>query len=156
MRKAGVLLSRRACSRSELRGKLARTSDCPEELERVLDRLEELGLLNDAEYAYNFASKRIQEKGWGPLKAYHALLRRKVPAEIAESSVARIRSETGEHSLLQNYLEQYWRNRGIPGNRADLRRLIGHLSRRGYREELVVEVLRRLVRPDVWRSFHSE
>ena len=156
MHKAGALLSRRAYSRGELRGKLSGLPVKPEELEGVLDRLEELDLLNDAKYAYNFASNRIKEKGWGPLKVRHALLRRMVPAPTVESALGRVRSEAGDRPLLERYLERYWRTRKIPGNRDELRRLIGHLSRRGYRDELIVDVLRRAVPGEAWISTESD
>ena len=155
LQKAGTLLARRAHSRGELRRKLAKFAD-PADLEKVLDRLEELGLLNDAEYAYNFASSRIREKSWGPARIYQALLRRKVPAHVATRTVERIRGETGERTLLETYLERYWRTRDRPRNRAELKRLIGHLSRRGYGDELIVDVLRRAAPAEAWRTFESD
>ncbi len=155
LRKAGNLLARRAYSRGELHGRLINLAD-PADLEKVLDRLEELGLLNDTDYAYNFASSRIREKSWGPVRIYQALLRRKVPAHVVERTLERIRSETGERTLLETYLERYWRTRDRPRNRAELKRLIGHLSRRGYADELIIDALRRAVPAKAWRSFEPD
>ncbi len=155
LQKAGNLLARRAHSRGELRRKLAKSAD-PADLEKALDHLEELGLLNDAEYAYNFASSRIREKSWGPVRVYQALLRRKVAAHIAACTVERIRGETNDRELLETYLERYWRTRDRPRNRAELKRFIGHLSRRGYGDELIIDVLRRAVPDEAWRSFDSD
>ncbi len=155
LRRAGNLLARRAHSRGELRQKLTRFAD-PAGLEKVLDRLEKLGLLNDAEYAYNFASSRIREKSWGFARIHQALLRRKVPAHVATRAVERIRGETGERTLLETYLERYWRTRDRPRNRIELKRLIGHLSRRGFGDELIVDVLRRAIPAEAWRSFESD
>ena len=59
MKKAGALLARRAYTRGELRDRLVKTSgETP--VESILDRLEQLNLLNDAAYAYNLASPWIK------------------------------------------------------------------------------------------------
>ncbi|NWG14452.1 MAG: regulatory protein RecX [Acidobacteria bacterium] len=155
MHKATRLLARRAHSRGELHAKLAKSAD-PADLEAVLDRLEELGLLNDAEYAYNFASSRIRERSWGSARVYQALLRRKVPAAVAARTMERIRGETDDRALIETYLERYWRTRSRPRNRAELSRLIGHLSRRGYGDELIIDVLHRRVPAEAWRDFESD
>ena len=62
MRRAGSLLRRRAYGRAELAEKLSRFAG-PDDLRGVLDRLQELDLLNDARYAYNLAFQRLTEDG---------------------------------------------------------------------------------------------
>jgi len=147
-----MLLARRAYSRGELRDKLSGLAS-HEELEEALRRLEDLHLLNDSDYAYNFASNRIRQRAWGPVKVYHALVRRQVPPGIAESALERVREEAGEHLWLEGYLEKYWRTRHLPRNRRDIGRLVVHLRQRGFHEETILEVLRRSIPAEVWRSF---
>ena len=153
-RKAGILLARRAYSRGELQDKLAGLAG-HEEIEEVLRRLEDLHLLNDSDYAYNFASNRIRERGWGPVKVYHALVRRRVSPGIAESALERVREEAGERLWLEGYLKKYWRTRHSPRNRKEIGRLVVHLRQRGFHEETILEVLRRSIPAEVWRSFDA-
>lgn len=155
LRKAGVLLARRAYTRGELRQKLSKLSQA-EDVERVLCRLEDLHLLNDSEYAYNFASNRLRQQGWGPIKVFHALIRRHVSADVAKSALKRVREEAGERVWLEAYLEKYWRTKHLPRHRKDLRRLVAHLRQRGFHEESILEVLRRKVPAEAWNSFDAD
>jgi SOS response regulatory protein OraA/RecX len=154
-RKAGTLLARRAYSRGELRDKISSGPGSPEEIEETLRRLEDLHLLNDSDYAYNFASNRITQRGWGPVKVYHALVRRQVSPQLAESALERVRGEAGERVWLEGYLEKYWRTRHLPRNRKDVGKLVAHLRRRGFHENAILEVLRHSVPIEVWRSFDA-
>src|SRR5687768_10744837 len=106
MSRAGNLLGRRSYSRGELARKLLKLAD-PPEVETVLDRLEELDLLNDSKYAYNFAFYRLRECGWGPLRVRHALLNRQVAADLVESALNRVFQEHGEGPMLEGYLDRY-------------------------------------------------
>ena len=102
MSQAGRVLSRRAHSRGELRRKLARHAE-PDLIEPVLDRLEELKLLNDADYAYNFALCRMKQDGWGPLKVFHSLRKHDVAPELVEKAIGRVRDEAGD--VFQIYMD---------------------------------------------------
>jgi SOS response regulatory protein OraA/RecX len=124
-----------------------------EEIEEALQRLEDMHLLNDSDYAYNFASNRMTQKGWGPVKVYHALVRRRVSPDIAESALERIREEAGERIWLEGYLEKYWRTRHLPQHRKDIGKLVAHLRQRGFHEDAILDVLRHRIPDEVWRSF---
>ena len=103
LRKAGALLARRAYSRGELRDRLSRyAGDAP--LESVLTRLEELNLLNDEDYAYNFALCRIGQQGWGPARVRKSLLQRQVPAATIEGALERILNELDPATVLREYV----------------------------------------------------
>ncbi len=149
------MLARRAYSRGEMRDKLSGLAS-QEEIEEALRRLEDLHLLNDSDYAYNFASNRIAKRGWGPVKVFHALLRRQISPGTAESALQRVREEAGERVWLEGYLEKYWRTRHLPRNRKDLARLVVHLRQRGFHEDAVLEVLRHKVPGEAWRSFDAD
>jgi SOS response regulatory protein OraA/RecX len=155
MRKAANLLARRAWSCGELRDRLLKGSS-PADVDAVIRRLQELHLLNDPEVAYNFASDRIRQRGWGPVKVYHSLVGRQVSPHIAEAAVERVRIEAGDRPLLENYLEKHWRTRPLPRGHADVGRLVAHLRRRGFEESIIFEVLRRKVPGAVLRSLETE
>jgi regulatory protein len=153
-KKAGALLARRAFSRGELRIRLSKMADNLE-IESMLDRLEQLNLLNDADYAYNFALYRIRQEGWGPAKVQESLLRRHVQQAVIECALERVHSELGEESVLIEYINGHCGKKGLPANPKDIRKLIMHLSRRGYDQEAIVRALKRLLPTAAMRRFET-
>lgn len=144
LNKAGAILGRRPYSRGELRLRLLRYG-APAEVAAALDRLEELNLLNDAEYAYNFAFYRAKVQGWGPLRLRQGLLRRHVAPGLAESVLERVRRDLGDATTLREYIERHCRRCGLPADRTGVQRLVAHLRRRGFFEEHIWAALRDLL-----------
>ena len=147
LRKAGSLLARRAYSRGELRAQLAGTA-AGSELESALDRLEQLRLLNDPEYAYNFALSRMKRQLWGPARVREALLGRQIPEEVAETAIRRASLECDEPSVLRAYLEKYLGGKGMPSGPREARKLAMHLRRRGFGEDNIVSALKQVLPRD--------
>jgi SOS response regulatory protein OraA/RecX len=154
MQRAVRLLSRRPYSCEEMRLKLAPYAG-DQEIDAVLNRLVELSLLNDEEYAYNFALCQTRQQGWGPLKVFHSLLRKRVPAKLAELTIDRIRRETSDEVVLREYVGRYFRKSGIPQDRKGIHKLIAHLRRRGYLDETIFMTLRGTIPPSAWRTFET-
>jgi regulatory protein len=154
MSRAGNLLGRRSYSRGELARKLLKLAE-PLEVEAVLNRLEELDLLNDSKYAYNLAFYRLRECGWGPHRVRHALLQRQVTADLVESAMNRVFQEQGEGPILQGYLDRYCAKNGMPSDRKGIQRLLLHLQRRGFNHEVIHRTLRQKVEAKAWSSFES-
>jgi regulatory protein len=143
LKKAGAFLARRAQSRGELKQKLMRLAPEPE-VESALDRLEQLNLLNDPEYAYNFALCRMKQDGWGRVRIHESLLRRQVPESAILSAIERARSELDEESALSEYLKRRFLKIKLPEDPNALRKLVVHLRRRGFDEENISRVLKRM------------
>jgi regulatory protein len=152
MNKAGRLLARRLYSRGEMKLKLARFAET-KDVEPVLDRLQELNLLNDGNYAYNFALYRIRQEGWGPIKVLHSLIRRHVEPDLAQSAIERVRQEESDESVLNEYIEKSFRKGAVPASRKELRKLIDHLRRRGFLDDTIYKSLRQRIPAAVWRTF---
>ena len=155
MKRAAALIARRAHSRGELRRKLAaaqkadKTSDA--EIEAALDRLERLNLLNDAEYAYNFAFSRINDLGWGEEKVRASLFKRDVEKTVADRALERVREETAPEGIddaLIKYIDGYCRKHGTPSGLKDAQKLARHLAGRGFDEDRIIGVLQRII-PDI-------
>ncbi len=144
LKKAGSLLARRSYSRGELRNKLCAFAE-KYQVESALDRLEQLNLLNDADYAYNFALCRARQEGWGPAKILESLLRRQVGQTIIKSALERIRNELGDESVLLEYIQKRCGKHGMPADIRDVRRLVLHLRRRGFGEEMIFGALKRVI-----------
>ena len=154
MRKAGALMARRPYSRGELQAILARHGDA-QQVVSVLHRLEQLNLLNDTEYAYNFAVRRMRQEGWGSDKVRALLLHRQVSGHIADAAIDRVRQEIGETGALESYLDRRSRARPLPGDPRGVHRLILSLQRRGFARETIREVLRHRIPATVWEDFET-
>ena len=95
---AFCFLSYRAHSVEEVRRKLAEKGFSPLTITRTVDRIKELGYLNDGEYAYNFACSSLVHKQWGTLRIQDALINKGVSQEIVNHTVAKIK---GEYDLVK-------------------------------------------------------
>ena len=137
-------LSGRPMSRKELVDKLtARPRDkekepIPEELaEEAADRLEELGYLNDAEYARTVA-RHYAAKGYGERKLRDELWKRGVPREYWDQALEEVQDPT-------DAMDAFIRRKlmGRTADRETLGKLSAALARRGYRWEDIRAALSR-------------
>lgn len=142
--KALRLLSGRPMSRKELVDKLtARPRDkekepVPEELaEEAADRLEELGYLNDAEYARTVA-RHYAAKGYGERKLRDELWKRGVPRAYWDQALEEVQDPT-------DAMDEFIRRKlmGRTADRETLGKLSAALARRGYRWEDIRTALSR-------------
>ena len=126
LEKAVTLLSYRAHSRKELSDKLKHKTGCKEaELEEVLNRLEELGFLNDRIYASSVV-RSCARKGYGAQRALSELARRGIPKELREEALADMPETDG---TLEQLIRGRLRN---PANRDEVRKVSAAMVRRGY------------------------
>jgi regulatory protein len=156
------LLSARPMSRKELVDKLCApprrksktgapetvTEPDPEALERerealraaaekAADWLEELGLLNDREYAQTVA-RHYAAKGYGVRKLRDELYRRGVPREYWDEALSQVeRVDDALDKLVRQKL------RGAEPTRENLKKASDYLARRGYGWEDISGALRR-------------
>lgn len=84
--KAFSLLNYRDHSKKELFDKIKRTSS-EEAAEAALDRMEELGYINDQSYAVRLASDLFNIKLYGPVKVKYELSRRGINNEYIEEAL---------------------------------------------------------------------
>ncbi len=154
LKKAGAFLARRAHSRGELKQKLAKLASEPE-LESALDRLEQLNLLNDTEYAYNFALCRMRQDGWSRAKIYEALIRRQLPETVIHMALDRASGELDEDSVIMQYVKSRFGRKQLPETPDALRKLAMHLRRRGFDEEKISGVLKRLFPAELTRHLDT-
>lgn len=131
MDKALSLLSYRAHSRKELADKLKRKTSCSEEeLLSVLGRLEELGILNDENYAASVV-RHAASKGYGKSRAVAELARRGIPKELWDDALSEMpESDETLDRLVQAKLHD-------PQDWDEVRKVSSSLIRRGYSWEEV-------------------
>jgi SOS response regulatory protein OraA/RecX len=144
LRKAGALLAHRAYSRGELKIKLAGLAE-EAHIDAALNHLQQVNLLNDADYAYNFALRRIRQQGWSPAKTQHALVRRQIEIPIIERALERVENEAGDQSsIIVEYIHKRCGRNGLPTDPKGVRRLLFHLRQRGFNEDQILDALRGL------------
>ncbi len=135
--KAIGLLNYRAHSRKELADKLRHKTGCGEqELKEVLDRLEELRLLDDESFAASVV-RSCARKGYGAQRAAAELARRGIPKEFWEDALSEMHDT-------QDTLERLIRSRlRDPEDRDEVRKVSAVMVRRGYSWDEVRRALER-------------
>jgi regulatory protein len=86
------LLSARSYTRRGLVEKLRLYSDA-ETAEAVAGRMEELGLIDDADYARRYAEECVSRKGFSLYRARQALLEKGIDRDVAEEALAEYEEE---------------------------------------------------------------
>ena len=126
LEKAVSLLNYRAHSRKELADKLKQKTGCGEaELNNVLDRLEELGFLNDRTYAASVV-RSCSRKGYGAQRARSELSRRGIPKELWEEAMAEMpETDAALERLIRSKLRD-------PSDRDEVRKVTAAMVRRGF------------------------
>jgi len=137
MARAVDLLSRRDHSRVELARKLRRRleADDASELDRVLDRLQQQGLLSDARFAAGFVRQRASR--YGDLRLSRDLRERGVAAADTDAAMATIGGTEAERALAT------WSRRfdALPTDAAERGRQGRYLQARGFSMDVIVRVL---------------
>ena len=131
------LLTRKPQSRRELERKLREWEASDREAEDICDRLEELGYLNDGQYAAQVV-RHYSARGYGEKKLRDELYRRGIPRELWDGAMEEAEdSARAIDAFLQKKLA------GSAGDPAALKRAGDALARRGYSWEEVWEGLNR-------------
>ncbi len=126
LEKAVSLLNYRAHSRKELADKLKQKTGCDDaDLNEVLDRLEELGFLNDRTYAASVV-RSCGRKGYGAQRALSELSRRGIPKELREEALNELPENDG---TLERLIRARLRN---PSDRDEIRKVSAAMVRRGF------------------------
>ena len=163
--KASVLrmIGRRSHSRSELKRKLKERGYEEDCIERVLDRMEEVGLQDDSEYALIFARSKWRQSTWSPRKIEIELRRKGVEEDDIQRALDSVFGDDGGINM-KEYLESandYGVNGFVPeadllraakrqfesygsaniSKEAKRRRVIGWLQRRGYSWDVIQGII---------------
>ena len=135
--KALELLARKPQSRRELEKKLTQWGAEEDEVQTVCDRMEQLGYLNDAEYAARVV-RHYSAKGFGPGKLRDELYRRGVPRDLWQEAMDQ--AEDPAQSIDAFVAKKL---AGKTADRQILKKVSDALARRGYRWPDINDALRR-------------
>ncbi|PXX54625.1 regulatory protein [Nocardia tenerifensis] len=136
------LLAVRARSRAELAQRLAAKGYTEEITERALDRLTEVGLIDDAAFAEQWVHSRHTFSGKGK-QALAQELRRKGVAQSDAAPALEAISSDDEESRARELVRRKLRSlpSGLDRDKA-IRRLVGMLARRGYNQSIAFTVVK--------------
>ncbi|BBY43076.1 recombination regulator RecX [Mycolicibacterium celeriflavum] len=138
------LLTVRARTRAELEGQLAKRGYPDDVSTRVLDRLEQVGLINDADFAEQWVRSRRVSAGKGRRALIAELRTKGVDNDIIEATLAD--DEPGaERARAERLVADKLRREKLDHDADDVkvtRRLVGMLARRGYGQKLAFDVVK--------------
>jgi len=138
MARALKLLSVKARTVAELRQRLLERASAPETVvDQVIARLQELGYLNDEQFAVDYSRSRLQLKPLGRRRLKQELVQKQVPEPIAEQTLDQVYQTTDEETLINQAIEKRLRLRGYPTTRQAAKNLFDYLMRLGFNYELV-------------------
>lgn len=140
------LLTARARTRAELEGRLAKRGYPDDISAQVLDRLAEVGLIDDEDFAEQWVRSRRDNAGKGK-RALAAELRTKgLDSEVITAALAGIDAAAERTRAEQLVRDKLRREKlGDPGDRDTenkvARRLVGMLARRGYSQSMALDIV---------------
>lgn len=139
------LLTARSRSRAELAAELCRRGIPDDVAGTALDRLEDVGLVDDAAFAEVTVHSGSTYRGLGRRALGAELRRRGVPDEIARHAVAAVEPQDEERQA-RELVQRKLRGTTGPDETTTVRRIVGMLARKGYPEGLAFRVVREEVR----------
>ena len=137
-------LSRSARTRGQLEALLQRKEIEPEAAAVVLDRFEELGLIDDVGYAEAFVESRHRVRGQGVRALSAELRRRGVADDVVTEAVGALDPDVEFETACRLARSRLSRMSGLAPE-VKVRRLAGFLARKGYSGAIVARAIRHAV-----------
>src|ERR1700689_5412722 len=125
-------LGSRAHSSGELRQKLSRRAQSPEDVDAVLAKLKEAGYLNDQRFAEAYAAARLQNQGLGKMRVLRDLRQRHVAPKLAEQVTEKTYEQTDEANLIEEFLRRKFRGKQLGTFLSEEKNLAGAFRRLRY------------------------
>ena len=148
MERAAQLLAQRPHAIAELRTKLLARGLEGGAVDRAIERLEDLRLLDDRAFATQWVEERSARKGLAPAALLSELRGKGVPREIAEEAVAEL--EVDEITQAKELAARLLRKVVSKPLEVQARRLQAMLLRRGFSTEAAIEGVRAILPPEGW------
>jgi len=125
------MLSRRSLSEGEIREKLSKKGFPPDAATGTIQRLRELGLVDDPKLCDHLVRVYREARGYGSGKIAWALRARGFPPELVEDALRHASSEEVERETASNVLRKKFRG-GLPPGRESMAKAFRFLAGRGF------------------------
>ncbi|CAN5401372.1 hypothetical protein BH09ACT10_BH09ACT10_07000 [soil metagenome] len=134
-------LTTQARSRSDLAQALAKKHVPAEVATAVLDRFEEVGLIDDADFAQSWVTSRQRSKGLAPRALAQELRRKGIDDDVAREALGTIDVDDEREAarLLVRKKLRAMQSLDLP---TKMRRLTGMLARKGYSGQMAFDIVR--------------
>jgi regulatory protein len=140
MNRAVKLLAAKPRSIGELRERLLEKSwTNPEIVDRVIQKLEEYGYLDDEKYAGDLALSRLRQRPQGPRRLQQTMSQKKLDRELVKNAIQSAFEKMPESELIDRAIEKRLRLKGTPETREDTKKFYDHLLRQGFGFDLIRE-----------------
>ena len=139
------LLSFLARSSRELQRRLVQKGVTAERADRVIAKLREMGLIDDADFARQLARSKMSS-GASRRRVHQELFKRGVARDVADEAVAQVVEEEGlnDAESIERIARKKWRTLEGLDEPTRRRRLFAFLARRGFDSDDVSRVVRQL------------
>ncbi len=134
-------LAGRARSRRELAEKLAKRNVPDDVATRLLDRFEEVGLVDDAAFAHSWVEGRHSARGLAPRALAQELRRKGVADEVVQEAVGQLGGDELDETA-RTLVRRKLRSLERFDDATKTRRLVGLLARKGYPPGMAFAVVR--------------
>lgn len=138
------LLTQRARSRTELADALRARNVPDDAAARVLDRLTNVGLIDDRSFAMNFVQAKHAERGLSARELARQLRVKGVGEETIDDALAGLDADA-ERSAARQLVERRLRSMSGLATETKVRRLAGMLARKGYSPSVAFQVVREVI-----------
>ena len=147
-------LTGRARSRSDLAAKLAQRNVPTDVATRLLDRFEEVGLVDDAAFAREWVAQRHEGRGLARRVLAQELRRKGIDDEVARGALGDL-DEADEVEAARMLVRRKLRSvRSLDSDKA-VRRLVGMLARKGHSSAVAYRVVREELGADLADPEHT-
>jgi regulatory protein len=145
-----TLLEYRARSVAELRRKLLDKGNPAADVDEVIEKLKGQHLLDDADFARQFARNKILGPGVSRFRIVQELARKGVAREVAESALDGLHDEDGidSASAIHRVAMKKWARLSTLDDFTRRRRLYAFLARRGFSPDEISAALREVDVPE--------
>ena len=133
-------LSAQPRTRAELADMLAKKLVPPEVAHRLLDRFEEVGLIDDAAFARSWVESRQAGRGLARRALAQELRRKGVPDDVAEEALEQVDTED-ETEAARRLVRRKLPTMTRLDHQARMRRLVAMLARKGYPSGVALSVV---------------
>lgn len=143
--KALEYLSYKPRTAQEVHRKLIR-SDFPDDIaEQAVARMQELGYVDDADYARRYAEQRFRSKGHGPRRIAYDLRRRGVARRHIDAALAALREDEDLMERARDLARKRWKRLAREEDPYKRRRKLSrYLQRRGYSFDVIRRITEEL------------
>jgi regulatory protein len=141
-------------SRAQLESKLAAKGASPEVAAAVLDRFEQVGLVDDAEFARSLVRSRQASRGLAGRALRQELRRSGIEDEVAVAALAELDPDQELATARALVAKRLPATRGLPQPKR-VARLSGMLARKGYPSSLAYQVVREALLADGEADFDA-